>query len=132
MRIDRPFFEKLKNKSVYFNDDDEYYRSIIMEIGNIFSSRLKYKDSFLDEIMDKKSRDIPFLYGIRDFQSLNNFDTEKFKIQAREIIIRLEPRIIDFEIISLNFNYQLQRLEMNIRCTIKQNNKKINTKIFVK
>lgn len=129
-KIDRPFFEKFNKHNVYFNSQEEYYLSIVNEIGNILSSRLKISDIEINNVGGLA--DIPFIYGIRDIHSVNTLNTDEFKAQCRDLVMMFEPRITDFEITSITHNQEIQSLELTVRCVIKKNNKTISTTIKVK
>lgn len=120
--IDRPFLDKLKYGSVYCKDYDEYISSIVNEIYNILSCRLKSSDKVTQN---------PFCYGIKDLQSLdlsyNNL--ESFRIQCEKIIEHLEPRVDKVEISNINILKNTQSLEFSIKCIIKKTGSKLIKKL---
>ena len=123
-RIDAPFLSKFNRDSIYMNPDSELYESIINEIGNILSSKLKTID---------RNEDSPFSYGIRDLQSIDNSEDSlsDFKIHCAKQILRYEPRIEDIYINECSINKMQQTLEIELVCKIKGRNKDLNTKISV-
>lgn len=123
-KIDAPFLSKFNRNSVYFNSDEELYKSIIDEIGNILSSKLK--------ILNKKEKS-PFGYGIRDLQSIDNsIDClNDFKINCIEKILYYEPRIEEVYINECIVNKMNQTIEIELICKIKGKNKHLSTKISV-
>ncbi len=123
-RLDRPFLDKFFKESTYFQDKREYIDSIIDEISNILSSRLRTVGGFDDN---------PFNYGIRDLLSLDfsRDDLTTFKNQCRSIILRLEPRISDLEITSLKVNTEKQALNFEIVCVLKATGDKIYPKVII-
>ena len=126
-RIDRPFFSKIRDKSTYFDSDEEFFQSIIEEIENILSSNLKLNDNY------KNFTDIPFAYGTRDLQSidLSNEGISSFRNQCRNMILQLEPRLSDIEFSDITINKEKQSIKIQIICYLKTTNKKFNSEINI-
>lgn len=105
-KIDRPFFEKFNSASAFFNSENDFYNSIVSEIANILASRLKMKDETLER------GENPFLYGIRDFQSLDGSEKslQKFMLLCQKMILKNEPRISDIEIDKITLNKEQQKI----------------------
>ena len=123
-RIDAPFLSKFNEGSIYLKTESELFNSIINEIGNILSTKLKMKYT---------SGDSPFSYGISDLQSLENSEDSlnEFKIQCRKTILQFEPRISDIVISDCSFNGLNQCLEIEISCQLKSSEKIFSTKFFM-
>lgn len=123
-RIDAPFLSKFNRKSVYFDSEEEICNSIINEIGNILSSKLKITD---------KSEETPFSYGIRDLQSVDNSQDaiEEFKDHCIRQILRYEPRVEEVYINECNLNKMNQTLEIELVCKIRGQDHTLNTKILL-
>ncbi len=123
-RTDAPFLSKFNRDSVYLSSENELCESIINEIGNILSSKLKTFD---------KNEKSPFSYGIRDLQSIDNSvdALDEFKIHCMEQILRYEPRIEDLYISECNINKMNQTLEIELFCKIKGKNQNLSTKISI-
>jgi predicted component of type VI protein secretion system len=125
IKIDRPFLEKFTERSIYLTSYDELCKSVINEIGNILSSKLKLNDE------NSKSFKIPFLYGVRDLQSIGISDDniENFKRHCEKIILELEPRLSRIEFDKVNVNKEEQSLKVEITCHLKYRNKKFEAVI---
>lgn len=123
-KIDAPFLSKFNRNSVYLDSDDEFYQSIIDEIGNILSSKLKIID---------KANESPFAYGIKDLQSIDNSidSLDDFKIHCIKQILRYEPRIDEVFINECVINKMNQTLEIELFCKIKGRNQNLSTKISI-
>ncbi len=123
-RTDAPFLSKFNRNSIYLNSENELCESIINEIGNILSSKLKTID---------KNEKLPFSYGIRDLQSIDNSveSINEFKIHCMEQILRYEPRIEDLYINECVINKMNQTLEIELFCKIKGKNQNLSTKISI-
>ena len=121
-RIDAPFLTKFNRKSAFIKSEDELYISIMEEIGNILSTKLKTREI---------SYDSPYSYGVRDLQSIENSEESKniFKDNCREAILRFEPRVSDVEIIELRFNNISQTLEIELSCQVPLTRGTFSTKI---
>lgn len=119
-KIDRPFLSKFNNNSVYFNSQDEFYKSIVKEIYYILESNLKLSDEYLK----LNTCNLPFSYGTRDLQSIET-STEgliNFKIHCKESILKSEPRLSDIEITDISIDKEKQALTLKILCCLKNNN----------
>lgn len=114
MRIDRPFFDKF-NSSTYIQDIKELGKSIIVEIYNILSTRIK---SHINVNKFKGTSENPFDYGIIDLQSFDNI--EKLSSNIRSSIMLYDPRVKDCYIENININQQQQSIEFSILFTIDQ------------
>lgn len=123
-RVDSPFLSKFNQDSIYLNSDEELYKSIIDEIGNILSSKLK---------ITNRNEESPFAYGIRDLQSIDNSmdRLNDFKNHCIEKILRYEPRIEDLYINECSINKMNQTLEIELICKIKGKDKHLSTKISI-
>ncbi len=121
-RIDAPFLTKFNRRSPFLKSEKELYASIIEEIGNILSSKLK-----ISEI----SYDSPYSYGVRDLQSIENSEESMliYKENCRNAILRFEPRVSDVIITVLHFNNSSQTLEMELTCNIKGTQESFSTKM---
>ncbi|MBR1479470.1 MAG: GPW/gp25 family protein [Alphaproteobacteria bacterium] len=121
-RIDIPFLDKFNSDTSFFRSESELVASIVNEIGNILSTRLRERDAVP-----------PFDYGIRDLQSLEGSGefVERFKAHCRAAILRFEPRVSDILVEDCRFNQQTQHLEMDILIQIKSSNKSFPTKISI-
>jgi predicted component of type VI protein secretion system len=122
-----PFLSKFSRESVYIQSDDELYQSIIEEIENILSSRLKIPDDYTTLL----SENTPFSYGVRDIQSIggSNEEFEKLKTHYRDTILRFEPRLLDIEIGKMQIHRDTQTLKIEMTCVVKNSNKKFTTSI---
>ena len=114
-RIDTPFLTKFNRKSPYLRPN-ELIDSIADEIGNILASRTTLS---------------PFLYGVRDLQSLDNSpeSLNTFAEHCRKAILRLEPRVRDVEILNCRINTNTQSLKWEISCFVPTLNQKLKTHI---
>ena len=108
MKIDRSFFDKFNN-STYISNVKELGESIIAEIYNILSTRLK---SHINSINFKGTQYNPFDYGILDLQSFNNI--EELSENIKQCIILHEPRIKECYIENINIDKQKQLITFNI------------------
>lgn len=120
-RVDAPFLSKFNRDSIYLKSENDLFNSIINEIGNILSTKLKTKAA---------SEDSPFGYGVSDLQSLENSEDSlnEFKLQCRKAILRFEPRIDDVIISNCHFNKLNQCLELEISCQLKNSEKTFSSK----
>ncbi|MDR2074932.1 MAG: hypothetical protein LBP31_01795 [Holosporales bacterium] len=120
-KLDRPFLDKIVVRSTYFSNYEEYVSSIIDEIGNILSCRLKNKENS------------SFNYGISDILSVgsDNDNLEKFKLECQNIVKKLEPRISDIEITDIDSNNKTQTMELTMVCILKETGQKIYPKITI-
>ena len=123
-RIDIPFLDKFNSKTPFFRSESELFASVVDEIGNILSTRLRARE------LDGTS---PFGYGVRDLQSLEGTGefVERFKAHCREAILRFEPRVSDVFIEDCRFNKITQHLEMDMFVQVKLLNKGFSTKISI-
>ena len=121
-RIDVPFLNKFNRKSPYIKSESELYASIVEEIGNILSTKLKTREV---------STDSPFAYGVRDLQSLEKSDEaiNQFKQQCRDTILRFEPRVSDIDILECRFNDLAQTLELEFNCQVPEIGGSFSSKI---
>ena len=108
MKVDRSFFDKFNN-STYINNIKELGESIIAEIYNILSTRLK---SHINSSTFKGTKENPFDYGIIDLQSFNNI--EQLSENIKQCIMLYEPRIKDCHIENVNIDQQKQSITFNI------------------
>ena len=115
MKIDRSFFDKFNN-SIYINNIKELGESIIAEVYNILSNRLKFHINF-NKFKGTKSN--PFDYGIIDLQSFNNI--EQLSISIKQCILLNEPRIHECHIENININNKKQSIDFNIIFIIHNN-----------
>jgi predicted component of type VI protein secretion system len=130
LRIDSPFLSKFKNSTpLYIKSEEELAQSIMEEIGNILSTKLKLPGKF----QDIKDRDSPYAYGVRDLQSvgISPEELDTFKNHCKVAILSYECRLIDIEINNISFDKDRQILMLNIQCTPKQTEKKFAMKINV-
>ncbi|MDR0744678.1 MAG: GPW/gp25 family protein [Holosporales bacterium] len=113
---DKPLFEKFNSKSVLFDSDQEFLSSILDEIDNIISTRLKlrYERGLLDN---------PFAYGIRDLQSIDisSESLENFKLHCQKAILASEPRITNIEIVDVKVNNENQAILFDMLISLKDN-----------
>jgi predicted component of type VI protein secretion system len=119
--MDRPFLDKIAKGSTYCSGHEEYVSSIVGEIENVLSCRLKDKDNG------------PFSYGVSDILSIGRQSDglEKFGLECQEIIKKLEPRISDIEITSIVPNNNNQTLELTMTCILKKTGQKIYPKVII-
>lgn len=112
-RFDRSLFEKIADRQTYYKSYEEYKNSVIYELENILSCRLR--DSYRD------LKESPYAYGIRDFlsQEISTANLELFKKEIQMIIKALDPRIFNIEIIEIKVNFEKQALEFSIDCVLK-------------
>lgn len=116
-KIDTPFFQKMVTMSKFISFP-EYKNSIINEIRNILSSRIKGNDY----------KNSPFLYGIPDIESLDGSldNLELFKKKSESLIIHNEPRISEIRILNAVMNNNTQLLELQMRCVCRLNSSVFN------
>jgi predicted component of type VI protein secretion system len=119
-KTDFPFLSKFDSESVYITSNEDFLSSIVDEIGNILSSRLKLPQSYKDFDFGN----VPFAYGIRDLQSLgySRRDLEDFKVHCRDMILRLEPRLEYIEIQDINIDKEAQSISITLVCYPKSSN----------
>lgn len=110
-RIEVPFLSKFNRKSQFFDSQNELLESIIEEIGNILSTKIRSENS--TELS-------PFSYGVKDLQSINDAqeNLEAYAKECRKAILRLEPRVTNVSITKCQINKQTQTLEMEISCFV--------------
>lgn len=110
-RIEVPFLSKFNRKSQFFDSQNELLESIIEEIGNILSTKIRSENS--TELS-------PFSYGAKDLQSINyaQENLEAYAEECRKAILRLEPRVTNVSITKCQINKQTQTLEMEISCFV--------------
>lgn len=120
-RIDVPFLTKFNRNEVFFDNKNALFESIIQEIGNILSTKLK---------TDSIDYDSPFSYGVRDLQSLDTseLEIENFKTHCREAILKFEPRLSDVMIQSCTVNHSRQTIELELVCKLRQGLEVFSTK----
>jgi predicted component of type VI protein secretion system len=108
-------------RSTYCKNYEEYVSSIIDEIENILSCRLKNKENG------------PFDYGAPDLLSVGveSNNLEKFKLECQMMIKKLEPRISDIEITNVVPNNNNQTLELTMICVLKETGQKIYPRVIV-
>ena len=128
-KIDIPFLEKFNSQSVYFKSSNELYKSIIREIENILSSRLKLTDEYLEV----NFKDVPFYYGTRDLESIeiSREGLHNFKSHCKKMILACEPRLKDLEFTKIEVNKEKQNLILNIVCYLKKSNGKFTSEIKI-
>ena len=114
MYLDRSFFDKFNN-STYYKNVNELGKSIISEIYNILSTRLK---SVINIKKFEGTKSNPFNYGILDllaFDNINEMDKiEQVSNNIRKCIMINEPRIKDCHIENLTINNQKQSISFDI------------------
>lgn len=123
-RFDRSFLEKISVGETYHGDYESYKMSVINEIGNILSCRLKSEGGISEN---------PFSYGIKDLlsQDISKDDLDIFRINCQRIVKELEPRILDIEFTDLKVNARRQVLELAMKCVLKLGNQKIYQKMLI-
>ncbi|MDR1390869.1 MAG: GPW/gp25 family protein [Holosporales bacterium] len=124
-KAEASFLSKFNRKSVYLDSENEFFESIVEEIGNILSTKLKKLDD---------REESPFSYGIRDLQSLeiSKNSIDEFKIHCCNMILKFEPRISDISVNNYHFDNKSQLLAMEFVCqTVKFSNSFI-TNILIK
>lgn len=118
MYSDRSFFDKFNN-TTYFKNVNELGKSIISEIYNILSTRLKSSIN-LNNFNGTKNN--PFDYGILDVLAMdnnNNIDKiEQLSNNISKCIMLYEPRIKNCHIENLTINNQKQTISFDIIFTI--------------
>ncbi|MBQ9440857.1 MAG: GPW/gp25 family protein [Alphaproteobacteria bacterium] len=112
MRVDRSFLDKF-HSSTYIQNKKEFGESIIAEVYNILSTRIK---SHINMDKFKGTNENPFDYGILDLQSFDN--VEQLSENIKQCIIFHEPRIKECYIENININPKQQSIEFNILFTI--------------
>lgn len=124
-KLDRPFLEKIALGGTYCSNYESYADSIIEEIENILSCRLKGQGGISEN---------PFRYGIWDLlsQDLSKDELEIFRANCQNVIEELEPRVSNIEISDLNINHLKQAVEFVITCTLKVNNKNIYREMILR
>jgi predicted component of type VI protein secretion system len=129
LKIDAPFLSKFNRQSIYITSETELYQSIIEEIGNILSSKLRV----IGDYRNPKVKDSPFCYGVRDLQSIgtSSEEMEEFKLHCRTMILNFEPRIQDIEITKIFLNRETQNLRLDVTCFLKNGNRKFSTEISI-
>jgi predicted component of type VI protein secretion system len=120
--VDRAFLDKFKRGSTYCRDYGEYISSIVEEIRNIMSCRLRSYEGVSEN---------PFCYGLKDIVSvsISHGGFEIFKKECRRSILSLEPRISDIEINEVSIDNEKQEMFIDVSCIIKLNGDKINRKL---
>lgn len=121
-RVDTPFLTKFNRDSPYLKSEDDLFASIMEEIGNILSTKLKTFEI---------SYNSPYSYGVRDLQSLENSkeSLDTFEENCRRAILRFEPRVSDVTVIKSHINNNLQTLELELSCYVPLANRAFSTKI---
>ena len=106
-RIDAPFLTKFVNNKTFLTHD-ELIASIVNEIGNILSTKLKQK---FDD-----STKTPYGYGVPDLQSLDSSAESLggFKEKCCKAILAYEPRVSDVTISDCFIDYKTQMLHMQL------------------
>ena len=112
MKIDRSFFDKFNNNT-YIKNIKELGESIIAEIYNILSTRLKLNINLKNFNRIKKN---PFDYGIMDLQSFKNI--EQLSENIKQCILLNEPRIKECIIENVSINTYNQTINFDIIFTI--------------
>lgn len=112
MKIDRSFFDKFNNNT-YIKNIKELGESIIAEIYNILSTRLKLNINLKNFNRIKKN---PFDYGIIDLQSFKNI--EQLSENIKQCILLNEPRIKECIIKNVSINTYNQTINFDIIFTI--------------
>lgn len=112
MKVDRSFFDKFNN-STYINSIKELGESIIAEVYNILSTRLKSHINFKKFNGTKEN---PFNYGIIDLQSFDNI--EQLSENIRQCILLYEPRIKNCYIENMIIDNYKQSINFNVLFTI--------------
>ncbi len=108
MKVDRSFFDKFNN-STYISNINELGTSIITEIHNILSTRLK---SHINLNTFKSTEKSPFDYGIVDLQSFANLN--QLSEHIKQCVLLNEPRIKDCHIENININNNKQSINFDI------------------
>lgn len=123
-KLDRPFLEKMTTAQTYYRDYDSYISSVVDEIGNVLSCRLKEGSGVSEN---------PFGYGIKDLlsQGISKDGLDMFRISCQRIIKELDPRILDIEITDLKINNTTQSLYLGITCILKPDNRKIYERMII-
>ena len=110
-RIDVPFLMKFISDKTFLTPD-ELIASIVNEIGNILSAKLKQK---FDD-----SNKTPYGYGVPDLQSLDNSPESlgSFRESCRKAILSFEPRVSDATISECFIDYkkQILHIELHVVC----------------
>ncbi|MBR1944096.1 MAG: GPW/gp25 family protein [Alphaproteobacteria bacterium] len=129
--MDRSFFDKFNN-STYLKDVNEFGKSIISEIYNILSTRLRLPINIKDF---KGTKNNPFNYGILDllaFDNINKMDKlEQLSDNIKQCIMLHEPRIKDCHIENLTINNQKQNISFNIIFTIYNYSEYFRSNIYI-
>ncbi|MDR3224049.1 MAG: hypothetical protein LBT03_00455 [Holosporales bacterium] len=128
-KINAPFLSKFNRPFQYFSGHSELCKSIIDEIGNILSTKLKLPGDYRSNVF----MDVPFSYGVRDIQSvgISLEDLESFKEHCRLQILAFESRISDLEIEDISFNKEKQNIKMTINCKLKNSEQRFTTNIGI-
>jgi predicted component of type VI protein secretion system len=108
-------------QSTYCDKYEEYVSSVIDEIENILSCRLKSKGSG------------SFNYGVFDLLSvgIESGSLEKFRLECQRIIKKLEPRISEVEITNVTPDNNNQTLELTMVCVLRETGRKIYPRIVI-
>ncbi len=123
-KLDRPFLEKMTVGQTYHIDYDSYISSVVDEMGNILSCRLRGNAGVSKN---------PFGYGIKDWlsQEISKDGLDMFRISCQRIIKELDSRISDIEITDIKINNKKQSLQLEVMCILRPNNRKIYKKMII-
>ncbi|MDR0630585.1 MAG: GPW/gp25 family protein [Holosporales bacterium] len=130
IKLDHSFLSKFNNNQIYINSTDELYKSIMKEIENILSSRLKLSNSYKTDYPKMNS---PFSYGVRDLQSIESSQEtfEDFKIHCQNTILAFEPRLKNITISDIKINKDILMLFIKITIFLKDTKRVFTTEIMI-
>jgi predicted component of type VI protein secretion system len=121
-RVECVFFDKVLTQKKYIESEDEYEDTIISEINNILSSRLKLKRGLANA-----QHENPFMYGIPDIESLDGSQDslDDFQKRCEKLILSSDPRLSEVKITDVTNDCSKQVIEMKIEAICSLNGKKI-------